>query len=190
MRRREIVGIMSIILVFLAIYPLESKEQEVILKGRAFVPSITSSGVSKERFFSQATITVINLTSGKVVANGETKTDGSYEIFVPPRGPYLVQFQREGQTILDVCERVKKGEKYDLSFASARTTAMSLVLLHLFSRGKDPNIIIHYKANRILKNELFPLLEHKVFGALAQGSDPRDNPEIELLIDRIALRVQ
>ncbi|MDI3543472.1 MAG: hypothetical protein PWP57_1077 [Candidatus Atribacteria bacterium] len=190
MRRWKMVGIISIIFVLLAIYPLESKEdEEPILEGRAFVPYVTSQGASGEHFFSQAAVTAIDLHTGKVVASGETKIDGSYKISVLPGRSYLIQFQRDGQIILDVCGRVKKGERYNLSFADARTTAMSLVLLRLLSEKKDPNIIINYKANRILKNEFFPLLEQKVFGAIAQRSNPENDPEIELLINRIASAV-
>ena len=191
MHHWKMVGMISIIFVLLALYPLESKEEEEpILEGRAFIPYVTSQGASREHFFSRATVTVIDLHTGRVVASGETKIDGSYEISVLPGRSYLIQFQNDGQTILDVCGRVKKGERYNLSFADARTTAMSLVLLHLISEKKDPNIIINYKANRILRNELFPLLEQKVFDAIAQGSNPEDDPETELLINRIASAVQ
>ncbi len=190
MRRWTVMGIVSFFLL-LAISPLGAREkEEAILEGRAFVPFITSENQVKERFFSRASITVIDLHTGRVVAEGETGMDGSYEIPVPPRRSYLIQFQKDNQIILDICERVKKGERYNLSFANARTTAMSLVLLHLFSGKKDPNIIITYKANRILQAESFPLLQQKVSEAIARGKNPEDDSEIRLLIDHIALSVQ
>ena len=181
------------LLLLLAIFPLEAREEEeekAILEGRAFVPFITSKGHVKERFFSWATVTVIDLRTGKVMAEGETEIDGSYEIYVPPQRSYLIQFQKDAQTILDVCRQVEKGKRYNLSFADARSTAMSLVLLHLFSSKKHPDIIIAYKANRILREESFPLLQQKVLKAIARGKNPEDDPEIQLLIDRIALSVQ
>ncbi len=176
--------------IFSLVFPLEAQEEPTLLSGRAFVPQMTEAGKTVERFFSHAGITVIDLTTGKTVARGVTSVSGSYLIEVPPGGPYLLQFIRGRRVIFDLAPEVREGVKHHLSFARVRSTAMTLVILHLLREGKNPASVIAYRANRILRAEDFPLLEKRAQEAIVEGKDIREDETIKALTQIIADRVR
>ncbi|MGC8778925.1 MAG: hypothetical protein ACP5Q4_09655 [Candidatus Caldatribacteriaceae bacterium] len=156
------------------------------LRGRAFIPVATEEGKITERFFSCAPIEVVDLTTGKVVAEDETKVNGRYSVLVDIPGSYLLRIGKGNRVLLVAIPRVREERTYHLGLTSARSTALTLVLLNLSSGQKDPASIITYKAPLVLRSEHFKDLEKLVRKTLALGQDLFGDPEIQRLVAVIA----
>jgi len=173
-------------LLLLGVCNLAFADNEARLTGRAFIPLLTEKGSVAERFFSFAPVEVVDIETGEVVARGETEANGNYVIFLKDSGSFLITIGKGNRMVLTVVPRVRKGRSYRLGFTRARSTALSLVLLHLMRGKKDPGSVITYQAGRVLRSEYFGELEDLVRKTIALGKSVKENREIQELIEKIA----
>jgi hypothetical protein len=113
---------------------------EGILKGQVMVPE----GLAKVKQLTgqalpDATVNIIDLATGDIIATTTTDANGYYRVFVPAGGPYLLQAVKEGMKVQQVTPQVEVGIEYDLGTADCTTTAVALIAQAMLEDDSYPD---------------------------------------------------
>jgi uncharacterized repeat protein (TIGR02543 family) len=111
---------------------------EGILKGQVMVPegSIQTKDLTGQAL-PDATVNIIDLTNGEIIATTTTDANGYYQVFVPPGGPYLLEAVKDGVKLQQITPPVEAGIEYDLGTADCTTTAVALIVQSMLDAGAD-----------------------------------------------------
>ncbi|MEN3185257.1 MAG: hypothetical protein ABDK94_04410 [Atribacterota bacterium] len=190
-RKASILRLSLVLLFLLVLIPVAFPgESQITLTGRAFIPVRGESGKITERFFAFVPVEVIDMRTGQVVTEGETRVSGRYRVTVKEPGLYLLHIGEGNRVILDVSPEVREAKRYDLSYAGARSTALVMVLSRLALGKKDPTSVFIYKTPLVLRSERFKELENLVRKTLAQGENLWESWEIQELLETIATQLR
>ena len=85
-----------------------------------------------------ATVNIIDLTTGAIIATTVTDADGNYQVFVPEGGPYILQAIKGGIKVQQITSQVEVGIEYDLGTADCVTTAAALIAQAMMDAGDNP----------------------------------------------------
>src|SRR5665811_658426 len=102
---------------------------EGILKGQVMVPegTIQVKDLTGEAL-PEATVNIIDLATGAIIATTVTDATGHYQVSVPPGGPYLLEATKDGVKLEQVTPQVEVGIEYDLGTADCSTTSSALIV--------------------------------------------------------------
>jgi parallel beta-helix repeat protein len=156
---------------------------KTLLKGQVMVPE----GALKEKqvtgqALAVATVNIIDLLTGDIIATTTTDANGNYNVEVPAGGPYIVQASKGSLIVLDVLPVIQEGETKDLGVADATSTAQALIFQTMVGKGHEPNQI---DLEAMLSLPDFSKLVGQVESALTTGNDPTTDPQINDLVDKI-----
>ena len=111
---------------------------EGILKGQVMVPEgFTQAKDLTGQALPDATVNIIDLATGAIIATTITDADGHYQVSVPPGGPYLLEAVKDGVKLQQITSPVEVGIEYDLGTADSRTTTVALIVQAMLEAGVD-----------------------------------------------------
>jgi uncharacterized repeat protein (TIGR02543 family) len=114
---------------------------EGILKGQVMVPE-DSSVQNKDlngQALPDATVNIIDLETGVIIATTVTDTNGTYQFSVLPGGPYLLEAIKDGVKLQQITCPVEVGIEYDLGTMDCVTTAVALIAQAMMDAEDYPN---------------------------------------------------
>jgi len=85
-----------------------------------------------------ATVNIIDLETGAIIATATTDANGTYQISVPPGGPYLLEAVKDEVKVQQITPQVEVGIEYDLGTADCMTTAAALIVQAMMDAGDNP----------------------------------------------------
>ena len=102
---------------------------EGILKGQIMVPEGTVQAKDLTgQALPDATVNIIDLATGAIIATTITDATGHYQVSVPPGGPYLLEVAKDGVKLEQITCPVEVGIEYDLGTVDCATTAVALIV--------------------------------------------------------------
>jgi uncharacterized repeat protein (TIGR02543 family) len=113
---------------------------EGILKGQVMVPegSIQTKDLTGEAL-PDATVNIIDLETGAIIATATTDANGYYQISVDAGGPYLLEAVKDEVKVQQITPPVEVGIEYDLGTADCNTTAVALIVQAMLDAEDYPN---------------------------------------------------
>jgi len=149
---------------------LNPLKTEGLLKGQVLVPE----GTLKHKDLTgealpDATINIIDLATGEVVATTTTDSDGHYQVFVLPGGPYLLEAVKGGVLLEQITCQVEAGIEYDLGSIDCVTTASALIAQAMMDAGDNPADI---DCAAIIADPNFDDVSSNVCATIKAGGDP------------------
>jgi len=171
-----ILGILLLTSCFLKPPPTEG-----ILKGQVMVPegSVQTKDLTGQ-VLPDATVNIINLTSGEIIATTTTDSNGTYQVFVPAGGPYLLEAVKDGIKLEQITCQVEVGIEYDLGTADCVTTAAALIAQTMIGAGTDPTDI---DCAAIQADSNFNNVASIVCSTIQAGGDPTASAAIQEAIE-------
>ena len=155
---------------------LDPPATEGILKGQVILPEgfIKNKDLTGQAF-PDATVNIIDLTSSEIIATTVTDTDGNYQVFVPPGGPYLLEAVKDGVSVQQVTPSVEVGIEYDLGIADCTTTTVALIARAMLAEGEN---LININCSDIIVNTNFDKVSSVVCSIIKDGGDPTIASEV------------
>ena len=113
---------------------------EGIIKGNVLVPegTILSKDLTGQAL-PDATVNIINLETGAIIATATTDANGYYQISVDAGGPYLLEAVKDEVKVQQITPPVEVGIEYDLGTADCNTTAVALIVQAMLDAEDYPN---------------------------------------------------
>src|SRR4030042_4658922 len=113
---------------------------EGILKGQVIVPegSVQTKQLTGQAL-ADATVNIIDLATGDIIATTTTDANGYYRVFVLAGGPYLLEAAKDGVKVQQFTPQVEVGIEYDLGIADCSTTAVALIAQAMMDAEDYPN---------------------------------------------------
>lgn len=143
---------------------------EGILKGQIMLPEGTIQAKDLTgQALPDATVNIIDLTTGVIFATTTTNATGHYQVSVPPGGPYLLEAVKDGVKLEQITCQVEVGIEYDLGTADCITTATALIAQAMIDAGDNPASI---NFADILADPDFDDLSSIVCTTIQAGQDP------------------
>jgi len=152
-----------------------------ILKGQIMVPE--GSAQAKDltgQALPDATVNIIDLSTGEIIATTTTDSNGTYQVFVPAGGPFLLEAVKDGMKIQQVTPQVEVGIEYDLGTADCNTTAIALIVQAMVDEGADPADLI---LADIEADPDFDDVLSSVTSIIEAGQDPTESAIIEQAVE-------
>jgi uncharacterized repeat protein (TIGR02543 family) len=143
---------------------------EGILKGQIMVPEGTLK--TKDligQALPDATVNIIDLETGAIIATTVTDAEGYYQVSVPPGGPYLLEAVKDGVKLEQITCSVEVGMEYDLGKADCVTTASALIAQAMMDVGDNLSDI---DCDAIIADPNFDDVSSIVCSAIQVGEDP------------------
>ena len=154
---------------------------EGILKGQVIVPegSIQTKDLTGQAL-PDATINIIDLSTGEIIATATTDANGYYQVFVPPGGPYLLEAAKDGVKLEQITPQVEVGIEYDLGTADCATTAAALIVQAMLDAGID---LADINLADIEADPDFDDVVNSVISIIEAGGDPTASAAIEQAVE-------
>ena len=172
MKKKNLLFLSLLILVVLLLSScfLNPPTTEGILKGQILVPegSIQTKDLTGQAL-PGATVNIINLSTGKIIATTTTDTTGHYQVSVPPGGPYLLEAVKGSVKLEQITCQVEVGIDYDLGTADCVTTAAALIAQAMMDAGDNPADI---DCADIIADSNFDDVSSIVCATIKAGQDP------------------
>ena len=154
---------------------------EGILKGQIMVPEGTIQAKDLTgQALPDATVNIIDLTTGEIIATTVTDADGHYQVFVPPGGPYLLEAAKDGVKLQQITPSVEVGIEYDLGTADCTTTAIALIVQAMLDAGAD---LADINLADIESDPDFDDVLSSVTSIIEAGGDPTTSAAIEEAVE-------
>ena len=146
---------------------------EGILKGQVIVPE----GTLKTKDLSgqalpDATVNIIDLSTGSIIATTVTDATGYYQVAVPPGGPYLLEAVKGSVKLEQITCSVEVGIEYDLGTADCSTTAVALIVQAMLDAEDYPNNPADINLTDIEADPDFSDVMSIVCSVIEAGEDP------------------
>ena len=157
---------------------------EGILKGQVIVPE--GSAQAKQltgQALSDATVNIIDLSTGEVIAITTTDLSGYYQVFVPAGGPYLLEAIKDGVKVLQITPQVEAGIEYDLGTADCRTTAVALIAQAMMDAEDYPDDPADINLADIEADPNFNDVMSVVCSAIEAGGDPAESALVQQAVE-------
>jgi len=156
---------------------LQPQSTEGLLKGQVLVPE----GALKHKDLTgealpNATVKIIDLSTGEVVATTTTDADGNYQVYVPPGGPYLLEAASNGVKVQQITCAVEAGVEYNLGSADCVTTTTALIVQAMLDEGMD---LFSIDCEAISQGEHFTQVMTMVCNVIKKGEDPTTSSTVE-----------
>jgi hypothetical protein len=160
---------------------LNSPATEGILKGQIMVPegSIQAKDLTGQAL-PDATVNIIDLSTGAIIATTTTDATGHYQVSVPPGGPYLLEAVKDGIKIQQITCQVEVGIEYDLGTADCATTAAALIAQAMMDAGANPADI---NLADIEADPNFDEVVSSVTSVIQAGGNPTTSAAVEQAVE-------
>ena len=146
---------------------------EGILKGQVLVPEGTIQAKDLTgQAFPDATINIIDLATGAIIATTVTDATGHYQVAVPPGGPYLLEAVKGSVKLEQITCSVEVGIEYDLGTADCATTAAALIVQAMLDAEDYPNNPADIDCDTIIADPNFDDVSIIVCSTMQTGGDP------------------
>jgi hypothetical protein len=146
---------------------------EGILKGQVMVPEGPAQAKDLTgQALPNATVNIIDLATGDIIATTTTDANGYYQVFVLPGGPYLLQAVKEGLKVQQVTPQVEVGIEYDLGTADCTTTAAALIVQAMLEDDSYPDDPADINLTDIEADQDFNDVMSIVCSIIEAGEDP------------------
>ena len=183
LKKRNLINFSLLILTLLLLTScfLQLPETEGLLKGQVLVPEGTlhDKDMTGEAL-PNATVNIIDLTTGEVVATTTTDADGYYQIFVAAGGPYLLEAVKDGMKLEQFTCSVEVGKEYDLGTVDCVTTTAALIAQAMMDTGDNPADI---DCAAIMANPKFDDIESIVCSIIKAGGDPTASALVQQAVE-------
>ena len=151
------------------------------LTGQVLVPENTFktkdlSGVA----LPDATINIVDLSTGEIIATTTTDVNGYYQVSVPAGGPYLLVAIKDEVKLEQITCQVEEGMDYDLGETNYNTTAVALIFQERLAEGENINDI---NCTDIENDPNFSEVEDSVYEVVENGGDPTTSSTVEQAVE-------
>jgi hypothetical protein len=178
LKKRNLIFLSLLILVILLVSSCLPKAPVTvsILKGQVMVPedSIKAKDLTGQAL-PDATVNIIDLATGEVIATATTDSNGYYQMFVSAGGPYLLQAVKDGVKVQQFTPEVELGIEYDLGIAGCATTASALIAQAMLEAEDYPDDPADINLTDIETNSDFDDVLSSVCDVLEAGGDPAES---------------
>jgi len=159
---------------------LKPPTPEGILKGQVLVPegTLQNKDLSGEAL-PAATVNIIDLTTGVIIATTTTDTNGYYQVFVPPGGPYLLEALKDGLKLEQITCPVEIGKEYDMGTTDCVTTSAALIVQAMIDTGDNP---VNIDCTAIIADSNFNNVSSIVCSVIKTGGDPTESAAVQQAI--------
>jgi len=146
---------------------------EGILKGQVIVPEqkVQAKDLTGQAL-PDATVNIIDLATGEIIATTTTDANGYYQVFVSAGGPYLLEAIKDGVKVQQITPQVEVGEEYDLGTADCATTAVALIAQAMLDAEDYPNNLTDINLTDIETDTNFNDVMSEVCSIIQAGEDP------------------
>jgi len=160
---------------------LNPPASEGILKGQIMVPegSILTKDLTGQAL-PDATVNIIDLATGAIIATTVTDADGYYQVSVPPGGPYLLEAVKDGIKVQQITPQVEVGIEYELGTADCTTTSAALIAQAMMDAGDNPSDI---ECEAIIADPNFSDVSSAVCSTIEAGGDPAESAVIQQVVE-------
>jgi hypothetical protein len=154
---------------------------EGILKGQVIVPegSVQAKGLTGQAL-PDATVNIIDLSTGDIIATTTTDANGYYQVFVPAGGPYLLEAVKAGVKLEQITCSVEVGIEYDLGTVDCITTAASLIAQAMMDAGDN---LADINCADIVADPDFDDVLSIVCTIIEAGGDPTESALVQQAIE-------
>jgi hypothetical protein len=154
---------------------------EGILKGQVIVPegSVQAKGLTGQAL-PDATVNIIDLSTGDIIATTTTDANGYYQVFVPAGGPYLLEAVKAGVKLEQITCSVEVGIEYNLGTVDCVTTAAALIAQAMMDAGDNPADI---NCANIVADPDFDDVMSIVCTIIKAGGDPTESTLVQQAIE-------
>ena len=171
-KKRNLIFLSLLVLgyLFLASCFLNPPSTEGILKGQVRVPdgTIQTKDLTGQAL-PDATVNIIDLITDEVIATTTTDSEGYYQVFVSPGGPYLLEAIKNAVKIEQITCSVEAGMEYDLGIANCVTTAAALIAQAMMDAGVN---LVDINCADIVEDSNFNDVRSIVCSKISAGGDP------------------
>jgi len=183
LKKRNLIFLTLLILSILLLTScfLQPPETEGLLKGQVLVPEGTpkTKDLTGEAL-PDATVNIIDLSTGEIIATTTTDANGYYQVFVPAGGPYLLEAAANGVKVQQITPQVEVGIDYDLGTADATTAAVALIVQAMLDEGTSLSAI---NLADIEADSGFDEVVNHVASIMEEGGDPTTSSEVNQAVD-------
>jgi len=154
---------------------------EGMLKGQVMVPE--GSLQAKEltgQALPDATVNIIDLATGDIIATTTTDANGYYQVLVPAGGPYLLEAIKDGVKIQQFTSPVEAGIEYNLGIADCGTTASALIAQVMLDAGVD---LADINLADIEADPDFDDVVSSVTSIIEAGGDPTESALVQQAVE-------
>jgi len=178
LKKRNLIFLSLLILTLLLLSScfLQPPSTEGLLKGQVLVPegTLKYKDLNGEAL-PNATVNIIDLSTGEIVATTTTDANGHYQIFVPAGGPYLLEAVSNGIKVQQITPQVEAGIEYDLGTADCNSTSVALIVQSMLDEGENL-VSIEYSA--MIADSNFNEVSNIVCSIIGEGGDPTTSSEV------------
>jgi hypothetical protein len=157
---------------------------EGILKGQVIVPegSIKAKELTGQAL-PDATVNIIDLATGDIIATTTTDANGYYQVFVPAGGPYLLEAVKNGVKVQQFTPQVEIGIEYDLGTADCSTTAVALIAQAMMDAEDYPDDLADINLADIEADPDFNEVMSIVCSIIEAGEDPAVSAVVQQAVE-------